>query len=414
MHFECAENWQAKDGNTITVAQPDGKVQEESIFSRSMTLIQPQDTRQYVYILTPKTLTLLPIAYSPGSVIPLGRLNISWRSSFGEPGRLLTSMLSRRIPPTAQQQQASAVPAYLKRTMAGNHPSRPQSPQLPHSRPSTPPAPAPPRAASPSPEVRIRPGSSHSVPQVLSSGIEVALLTRHIPRSEITVEKPFTVKFALAISSLGREQRIVKIAVQQLQPPPAIATASAEPAIEIPSPRVASSGFDTPTSTVGAFNYAVAHQKLMSVSRSLAAGELDVSHNAQQLQANLADGSTNQRRLPPPCFDSAGKLGPMSSMTYVGASTIFLPEVTLGREITNEADGAKSPVIQEFEVTYVPLRKGFAVFGGIRALLVEDKFMGTSNVQGTEEATMLKGEEEEKRIQMLREWDVVGEVWVAP
>jgi hypothetical protein len=57
--------------------------------------MQPQDMRQYIYILVPKVLSGLPITHAPGSVISLGRLDIAWRSSFGEPGRLLTSVRGR-------------------------------------------------------------------------------------------------------------------------------------------------------------------------------------------------------------------------------------------------------------------------------------------------------------------------------
>lgn len=54
--------------------------------------MHPQDMRQYIYILSPTVVPSFPAAHPPGSVIPLGRLDISWRSSFGEPGRLLTSV----------------------------------------------------------------------------------------------------------------------------------------------------------------------------------------------------------------------------------------------------------------------------------------------------------------------------------
>jgi trafficking protein particle complex subunit 13 len=81
--FESAEGWNASD----IVASAD-----EAVFSDTMTLMQPQDTRQYIYILTPSSLPPFPVVYPPGSVIVLGRLDISWRSSFGEPGRLLTSV----------------------------------------------------------------------------------------------------------------------------------------------------------------------------------------------------------------------------------------------------------------------------------------------------------------------------------
>jgi hypothetical protein len=55
------------------------------------SILQPKDIRQMVYILTPAQVTLFPKKYNPGFV-PLGKLDISWRSEMGESGRLLTSV----------------------------------------------------------------------------------------------------------------------------------------------------------------------------------------------------------------------------------------------------------------------------------------------------------------------------------
>lgn len=49
------------------------------------------EIRQYLYVLNPKD-ARKKRDESPGSVIPLGRLDISWTSAFGETGRLLTSV----------------------------------------------------------------------------------------------------------------------------------------------------------------------------------------------------------------------------------------------------------------------------------------------------------------------------------
>lgn len=89
MRFEAVDGWQAEDANKSLAAGSKG---DETIFSGPMALMQPQDTRQYVYILTPNELSSFPVTHAPGAIIPLGRLDISWRSSFGEPGRLLTSV----------------------------------------------------------------------------------------------------------------------------------------------------------------------------------------------------------------------------------------------------------------------------------------------------------------------------------
>ncbi|TFY68063.1 hypothetical protein EVJ58_g1226 [Rhodofomes roseus] len=89
MHLECAEGWQYQDANMMDSGDDLGN---ESMFSGSMALMQPQDMRQYIYILSPSQRAVFPVPHQPGTIVPLGRLDISWRSSFGEPGRLLTSV----------------------------------------------------------------------------------------------------------------------------------------------------------------------------------------------------------------------------------------------------------------------------------------------------------------------------------
>jgi hypothetical protein len=54
-------------------------------------LVRPHDVRQCVFVLTPVDHSKRK-TYPPGSIIELGQLDIAWRSSFGEPGRLLTSV----------------------------------------------------------------------------------------------------------------------------------------------------------------------------------------------------------------------------------------------------------------------------------------------------------------------------------
>lgn len=413
MRFECVEDWEAKDANVIAV---DDDGQEQSIYSNSMTLIQPQDTRQYVYILSPKVIVLTTVTYAPGSVVPLGRLNIAWRSLFGEPGRLLTSVLSRRIPLTVvpPQQQASALPSYLKRTIAGSIPSRPQSPQPMRSRPSTP---ISQRASSPPPQAvpRTIPFSStlmgHQPPnptpsQMPTTELETTLIVRHVPRNEIVIEKPFTVKLALVIShSQEQGQRAIRIAIQHLQR--VTRTASAMDAVNT---RLLSSGTATPTSTVGGFNPAIVQQNLLSMSRTSLVDDVATTKSAQQLEYRQ-EGIHDQTNLPSPTVDDADELGSVSAqpgVVYVGPSTIFLPPVTLGTKVQGDENLMSiRQVVQEFEITYMPLRKGLTSFGGLRALLVEDRIIiGT----GDEDIGTMTGRE---KISTLKEWDTIGDIWVA-
>jgi hypothetical protein len=89
MRLECVDGWQAEDANTMETG---ANGEKESIFVGPTALMQPQDTRQYIYVLQPVSAPPFPVTHEPGSSIPFGRLDISWRSAFGEPGRLLTSV----------------------------------------------------------------------------------------------------------------------------------------------------------------------------------------------------------------------------------------------------------------------------------------------------------------------------------
>lgn len=97
IRLEAVEGWTAIDANVMrpSASSSNETMDEKSIFSDSIALMGPQDMRQYVYIMTPKQIprsTSVRVPPAPGTVIPLGRLDISWRSSMGEPGRLLTSV----------------------------------------------------------------------------------------------------------------------------------------------------------------------------------------------------------------------------------------------------------------------------------------------------------------------------------
>lgn len=87
MRLEAVDGWTVEDENADDISP-----KNNSLSSESAALMQPQDMRQYVYTMTPTSIPTFPVVNAPGSIIPLGRLDISWRSSFGEPGRLLTSV----------------------------------------------------------------------------------------------------------------------------------------------------------------------------------------------------------------------------------------------------------------------------------------------------------------------------------
>jgi trafficking protein particle complex subunit 13 len=401
MSLECTDGWAMVDGNMLHVGDD-----EQSIFSGSMALMQPQDIRQYIYILTPKSIELLPTVHVPGSIIHLGRLDISWKSSFGEPGRLLTSMLSRRIPPLPAPQPASALPPYLKRSLATSTPSRPHSPQLlSQSRPGTPPGqrPGSPMSGRPTPVAAIMPQSPSQtlVTPSMVPELEAQLFIRQSPGRSVLVEKPFSISFGVVLSTTipsGKEglRRKVALAVQYTSPrtPPALGASTVN--IEA-APSVLSPGISTPASAAATFNYPLPHQKI------LAASSRPLTTEAVSQDTNNPGHS--QTVFPPPYFEEEAnrKVSLSSRVVPVGPSLLFLPSVELGLS-SHQGEGlSKAQLVQEFKMTFVALQRGLSTVGGVRILLVDDDLDEGEN----------KRMKSQTQARVLKEYDVVGELWVS-
>ncbi|KAI8347128.1 hypothetical protein B0O80DRAFT_391996 [Mortierella sp. GBAus27b] len=100
MRFEVADAFTVRDLNVVTEEEDEGSNTESkdmahvSIFGKH-DYFAPNDVRQYLYVLTPK----------PGkeqlakTTNILGKMDILWRSQFGETGRLQTSQLTRKPTP---------------------------------------------------------------------------------------------------------------------------------------------------------------------------------------------------------------------------------------------------------------------------------------------------------------------------
>ncbi|KAG6820788.1 hypothetical protein H0H93_011553 [Arthromyces matolae] len=386
MNLECVDQWDAEDANVLNDQSP--------LFAGPQALMQSQDTRQYIYILTPKLTSLLLPTPSPGSVIPLGRLEIFWRSSFGEPGRLLTSMLSRKIPiPASTQAPVSALPSRVKRTVTSGSTSRPHSPQLNH--PGTPP-PRPSSAASitsnPRPQLPSQPLNT-SAPE-----LDVNLLVRGCPSGPIRVEEPFTLSLTLVLSTTRQlvsecSRRRVQLIVQRLKPPkPRLASVVVPSRKDGFNSRHQSSGLSTPSSVALTFNYALAHQKLSAVASPL------------QQALNTLEGITNEDEhdistVPPSYFKGHREVEKPSTVLSMGLSTLPLPLIELD---SSEADASGQIVaFQDFELTYLPTQKGFTSIGGFRVVLVHDRYVDDEENSG------------QNQIRILKEWDVITEIWVS-
>lgn len=408
MIFESADGWEVQDANKVF-----GGREEDGLFSASMELMHPQDMRQYIYILIPSTLTLEPPIYTPGTSIPLGRLDLSWRSSYGEPGRLLTSMLSRRIPLLSStpkpHQPASALPPYLKRTVVASSPGSPQRTTTPTT-PSRPSSPGP--GSRPGSPFKNRPASMgparvQSPPPTTQSNplpaLDVNLLVTDMDRNAIRVQHPFNVRMTLTVSSFipfekRHYNRAVRFAIQYIEPqrkvlpiaPPVQLTTSE------PFTRIASPGMPTPTQspTSTAFSSPVIQQRVLTSS-------------PRQNTVDLAPENT-QVLLPLPLSHVAS---PSNNISYCGPSAMILDPIQLvdveGQD-TGPIPQRKVHAVQEFELTYMALRPGFTTFGGLRILLIEDKFVGV--IPGMEDEVQTQ---QRQMAQVIKEWEVTGEVWVS-
>jgi hypothetical protein len=123
------------------------------------------------------------------------------------------------------------------------------------------------------------------------------------------------------------------------------------------------------------------------------------------------------RRIPPPepiPGDEARYDKLRGATRFLGASTLLVPPITLapsslggdkdgGDATTGGAAPKKEEQFWEFELEYTPLMAGFVPVGGLRVLLLEDRVHGTDEVDpGRRFAAPV----------ILKEWDVIGEIWV--
>ncbi|KAL0578256.1 hypothetical protein V5O48_003751 [Marasmius crinis-equi] len=425
MRFEATEGWRVQDTN--------GGVEGEGLFLGSTALMQPQDMRQYIYILSPSKVVLELVSHAPGTIIPLGRLDLSWRSSYGEPGRLLTSMLSRRIPLPPQQAHApaSALPPHLKRgTAPGSTPIRPRSPQLSQSRPSSPtPLPNNPRPSSPLP-LRNRAQSNVSArgqsppPQVppislRSNTIETNLVVRNIPRESILVGEEFTVSFTLILSSLlpperrGHYLRLALILQHTFaqRNTTTVHNPPAPPKLlpEASTPKAISPGFSTPSPVYSTFNYALAYQKLAASS-----SQTRVASNENVGDVIPHTNSDKPAALPPPHHDleDPKRRRITEGVTFTGASAIALPYIDLKEDQDGDEPALNSRVYatHDFELSFIALCKGFQNVGGLRLLLSEEMYRAKEQDQeDLPESKAFTFTE----TQVLKDWDVIAELWVS-
>ncbi|KAG8907345.1 hypothetical protein FRB99_004592 [Tulasnella sp. 403] len=474
MKLECVEGWEAQDLATWDPQSNDQKVEHDStlgstsVFSGTTAIMQPQDTRQYLYILTPKPEMIpdFPVIHQPGSVIPLGKLDISWRT-----GRLLTSVLSRRIPLLPVSPPAPAIPPHLQQS------ARPQSPG-PNNRPGSPAFRVrnQPQVRSQSPGPNTAPPNSQHITR---PDVEVDLVVRHIPRDAIFIDHPFKVDFTLTLSallpstawprpgvitpaqaSIARD-RIIHLVVQHMIPPRPAAISQS-----LASAQNATIAPQTPAlpPAAPAAPYALRRsQSTLSLARrsdstvwgdgGSTASDSPVATTLIQSPTTMSYGDRPDRpktTLPSPFRDVSAIAGSRpgqtpgddpkhakdeSGVVFLGSSVVRFPSFRLvsppspktpksptspksprSPRSPERVDAATTPPKDhedirarssvDFSLEYVPLREGYSAIGGLRVLMVEDREV----LPDEEDNSSRRDDGTEPKV--IKEWDLIGEVWV--
>lgn len=285
------------------------------------------------------------------------------------------------------------------------------------------------------------------------------VVVRNIARGAVKVDTPFTVAFTVSVacpvplaqSQHPRQSRLLTLAVQHTQPlrpvpAPTISTTPAPLARADPlSPRIAS-GMSTPSPFVtpqrADFQEFLSQKLMVASPRGTntdddAQTETGVAPTPAPLGAPM---HLSKVVLPPPFTEGpADGKGPVRSphVVYQGSSALFLRQLKLSPPVTAVTAGARGADSagpshernvststveseledvarsvravgsQDFELSYLPLRTGFAAFGGLRVLLVEDRI-----VDEGEETVGDGASQDHPQLRVLKEWDVVGEIWV--
>jgi hypothetical protein len=339
-------------------------------------------------------------------------------------------MLSRKIPLPPAPAAASAIPPHLQRQGTG----RPGSP-APYTKsrggaPGRPQSPAMGRPMSPSLSGSFSgalpghaPVGSVSVGATTGREVEVDLVVREVPGT-VYLDQPFAIKCSLgALAALPdpgpsdpsseevpasepKRARLIRLAIQHTHPTPPAPPPAVVMAPEVSSPRALLSALSSPgggaTPRMGALDLG-----------SVLQGDVPVGMGVGGIGSVGGPGS-----FPPPYSPTA----PPESPAFLGSSSQLLPPILISTpaQFPNigplagiaKARKASGPVKGEgwvdFEVRYVCVggKGGMKRVGGIKVYVVEDREV---ELEGWESGDVVEGG---KGGAMVREWDVVGEVWV--
>lgn len=401
--LEAVHGLISRSVKALDADEPEG---EDGDGEKETRTLLPSETRQYLFLLTPTPPTVaegsaprssFPPVHQPGTILPLGRLDLTWRSGPShDPGRLQTSTLNRRMP------VASILPT---RTLS---------------------------AASPTPGGRLSPR-----PPIKLDGddfgptweFDLVVLDR---QRSVDVEREFEIRLRIGI----RTSKPINEEIDEPTPPPApilgVQYLTRPPVPALPGTQSSGPKFTfsppsrsaTPMDRTGS-NHSATSRPFSPLSHiSQAAGSRPMTPVSSQLrQATSSHIGTptipTLPLLPPPTIQSTSfppapilRSSPATvrqskqsqelrgEVQHIGTSLVLLDQKELVIEEEKSETTYADPIaplrrwetIYEHTLRFIALDEGLAELGGLRILLLNDE-KGRSGSVG-------------------REWESLGDVWV--
>ncbi|KAI9639622.1 uncharacterized protein MKK02DRAFT_39946 [Dioszegia hungarica] len=352
----------------------DSEVQDDVLGS-----LHPGDTRQYLFLLHPQPppptkarQSVFPPVFAPGTVLPLGRLDMAWLAgAHRERGRLQTSTLNRRV---------AAAPIAPTRTVTAAPPTPGQGVGTPS---------------------RLRQNAEQEDGEE-ADGWEYDLSVLELERSGVEIDKEFTAKLRVGLRSMRTYSADGIEGVDQ-QPPPALRLAVqylTAPPYDPNLPLRPTSPPDTVTAGPSRPMTPISSQLRHATQTHLNSnGHLPaiIDPTPSPSSTSFPPAPTLQRPAPPPKSEQERKEGEVFPL---GPSLVLLPAIPfqLAQEqySTTYADSSEPPerweAVHELEMRFLAVQEGMARLGGVRVLVIEDE-VGMEGSVGAE-------------------WETLGDIWI--
>lgn len=365
--------------------------------SSSSSTLFPDDTRQYLFTLSPspdsdfatttqaEAHSVFPPSYTPGTILPLGRLDVAWFSApYRSPGRLQTSTLNRRVPAGAAG--------------IGGRPANP-------TRAST---------------TAVQTSSVDADGEADEPAWEYDLVLTKIER-QVEIESQFGITLRVAArrrSGVSDDTAAAapapRLGLQYLSHPPAPASVhsvvpSAQPRIALSPPsrsftpignRPFSPSTTTTTTTAGPSRPMTPVSSQLRQATSSTIGRFTSPH--QPIESIVNDETTASATFPPlPLISTSAPTSSRGQVTHLGCSLVHLPPnpcVQVAENMgTTYTEHSESPplyweTVHEHTLRFIALDEGMCDLGGIRVLMLDDE----GGLSGS----------------VAREWETLGDVWV--